>query len=367
MKKLRILLIIGCILIAAIVLLPVIKDLILIPPSQTTKAQLDPQRIKLMQPERMIKSMNLRQGVTLLDLGAGRGLFTFKFSDVVGNNGRIFATDIDPRIINYLDEQINSKGITNVFPVLVQTEDLDPFYLKHTFDVIFTCDVVPLIPNVEDFFHKLVPSLKPETGRLWIMVLKLDPDFHPVEFGDFTQVLNELRSNKGRALFFNRLNPEVKKALRAYKEIRINETLQNLIIEDLNRLLEDSNLWPDLEHQNNDLLSILNPREKTIREYLISEINQKGSFSSIKSLIDPAVRPSLRLLNRLLIQDFLKIDAWENAFSLDKLPWDQWQTLLQGRRNADAILNIDDYQLVKQHYILRYHQVWELKRKIPTK
>lgn len=140
-------------------------------------------------------------------------------------------------------------------------------------------------------------------------------------------------------------------------EIFFLQLASSLQLEDLNRMLNDSTLSREFSP------SIFNPKEKQLREYLVSLLNQEGVFESKNTKMTNTALLNLRLLNRLIIQDLLQTRVWEKAFSLDKLSSDQWEGLLRGRNKMSILLEMPEYELVQKHPVLIYHDVWELKRK----
>jgi len=61
-----------------------------------------------LKPEETIAAMGLQPGMSIVDLGAGTGYFAFRFADVVGETGRVFATDIASGALLYMRAVIDS-------------------------------------------------------------------------------------------------------------------------------------------------------------------------------------------------------------------------------------------------------------------
>jgi len=331
-------------------------------PGQSPEVQLSAERIKFMAPDRVLQAMNLRPGLTVLDIGAGTGLFTFRLAQAVGDAGRVFATDTGSSVLRYLRRQSRRANITNVELVLVREKGLDPFYTQNTFDVILASEVMPLIAEPGVFFQQLRPSLKAGGGRLWIVTLRLDSDFDADEFGDFRAVLDFLRSEGASSLLAGRLSPRVREALAAERGASVSEPLRTLLVEDFNRILNAPALWPELQRWLASHPSFLNAREAQLRQHLGNELAKAGVFAPGARDLDDGARPMLRLLNRLIIQDAFKTKVWERAFSLDNLGWWQRGPLLSWRERTPSLLKTAGYELVCEHKLLLYHRVWEFKR-----
>src|SRR5713101_8237731 len=71
---------------------------------QNAEYQLNSERTRLLSPERVVKLINPSPGSSVLDIGAGYGLFTFPLAKALGESGTVFATDTDPLVVDYLKE-----------------------------------------------------------------------------------------------------------------------------------------------------------------------------------------------------------------------------------------------------------------------
>jgi ubiquinone/menaquinone biosynthesis C-methylase UbiE len=65
-------------------------------------------------PDEVIALLEIREGAQLADVGAGSGYFTFRFAEVVGPSGRIYAVDVDDDMLEYLTGEISERGVENV-------------------------------------------------------------------------------------------------------------------------------------------------------------------------------------------------------------------------------------------------------------
>lgn len=53
--------------------------------------------------DKLIQMMNLKSGNWIADVGAGQGSYTQEFRRIVGKNGKVYTTDIDPNSKEYID------------------------------------------------------------------------------------------------------------------------------------------------------------------------------------------------------------------------------------------------------------------------
>jgi SAM-dependent methyltransferase len=67
---------------------------------------------------------HVRPGMSVADIGAGGGFFTFRFARAVGHRGRVVATEIDPHMIEQLHLERSRQRTWNVFPSLVSRDQV---------------------------------------------------------------------------------------------------------------------------------------------------------------------------------------------------------------------------------------------------
>jgi len=119
-------------------------------------------------PQAVIKSLELRPGTMVADLGAGGGYFTFKLARVVGAGGRVFAADVDPDMNDLIAAQAKKEGVANVETILAKPDD--PLLPATGVDLIFTVNTYHHLENRVDYFSNLRRYLRPG-GRIAIIEL----------------------------------------------------------------------------------------------------------------------------------------------------------------------------------------------------
>src|SRR5262245_41830821 len=63
---------------------------------------------------RLTELLELREGSTVADIGAGSGPLTTRIAQLVGPTGRVFATDVNPKRLEEIREAVAKAGLTNV-------------------------------------------------------------------------------------------------------------------------------------------------------------------------------------------------------------------------------------------------------------
>ncbi|AXC14580.1 hypothetical protein ACPOL_5330 [Acidisarcina polymorpha] len=103
--------------------------------------------------------LGIRHGSTVADLGAGSGWFTVRAAARVGRSGTVYAEDINPAAIQYIDQRLQKEKINNVRTVLGTPDD--PKLPTNSIDALLMLKVYHEIAHPEVLLARLTPSLKP--------------------------------------------------------------------------------------------------------------------------------------------------------------------------------------------------------------
>ncbi len=83
----------------------------------------DPARDAWQKPREVIEALALRPGQVVADIGSGSGYFTLRFAHHVGDQGRVYAVDVDPEMVRDLNRRVRDLGRRNVVTVLADPDD----------------------------------------------------------------------------------------------------------------------------------------------------------------------------------------------------------------------------------------------------
>lgn len=83
----------------------------------------DPSRAEWQKPDEVVAALDLEAGNVVAEIGSGVGTFTKRLSGAVGERGRVFAVDVEPRLLAVLRDRLAEAHVTNVTPVLGFPED----------------------------------------------------------------------------------------------------------------------------------------------------------------------------------------------------------------------------------------------------
>jgi ubiquinone/menaquinone biosynthesis C-methylase UbiE len=126
-------------------------------------AQEAPDRAAWQKPDQVLDALALRPGQVVCDIGAGPGYFALRAAKRVGEKGRVFAVDVEPKILDVLRARIDKAGVRNVTPVLALPAD--PLLPPRSCDLVLIVDAYHHFPDRPRYLGRLAALLAPG-GRL---------------------------------------------------------------------------------------------------------------------------------------------------------------------------------------------------------
>ena len=129
----------------------------------------DPGRLRWQRPARLVQSLGLRPGQTVAEIGAGSGYLVRRVARIVGPRGRVYAVDVEPRMLPILIERLRRGGMDNVTPVLGR--DDDPLLPARSCDLLLVVNTYHHLRGGPRYLRRLRRLLRPG-GRL------VNVDFH---------------------------------------------------------------------------------------------------------------------------------------------------------------------------------------------
>jgi ubiquinone/menaquinone biosynthesis C-methylase UbiE len=116
----------------------------------------------LYRPDRLAEKY-VKPGNRVLDFGCGPGFFTREFARRVGENGQVFAVDLQKEMLGILRGKLEPDGLMpRVTTHQCQPDSISlPADLNGTFDAAFTIFVVHEVPDPAKLFREIALLLKP--------------------------------------------------------------------------------------------------------------------------------------------------------------------------------------------------------------
>ncbi|MDD3982903.1 MAG: methyltransferase domain-containing protein [Candidatus Omnitrophota bacterium] len=307
----------------------------------------------------IIRALKIRPGMKIVDVGAGKGYFSLRMSEAVEADGKIFSTDIDPVALKHLRREIRLKKTDNILPVLVKSEGLDSFYTDHIFDIIFICEVPGLLSaqKNEEYFTDLLPSLRKDTGRLYVIEIKNIPSR--------TETLNKAVSSWDYGSpFFKRLRPENRNFMQKRRKGGLPEKNEREMAEDIKKMARDVSFAKEMLAYLTDggktplfFFDIIHEREIMLIRYLLPRLYKDGAFKKKYAVLPLKNKQQITALNKTLMILLLRL-------GLNDLT----STGNSGRSSLKKISVISmlsrcGYELTKEYTFLPEHYFLEFKRK----
>ena len=116
-------------------------------------------------------AIGVAEGSNVAELGAAGGWFTLQLAERVGPNGRVYAEDIQPAMLEGISRRMQSENLTNVKTVLGTPSDP---HLPPGLDAALISDAFHEMDDPEDpkvvvtLLRNVAQALKPQ-GRLGIV------------------------------------------------------------------------------------------------------------------------------------------------------------------------------------------------------
>lgn len=129
-------------------------------------------------PDQLVKALALSPGDVVCDVGAGNGFYALRIAEVVGPEGRVIATDIQPEMLGLLKERAREAGVDNVTPVL--SEPTDASLPEETCDVVLLVDVYHEFSDPEAMLTGIRASLS-EHGRVALVEYRAEDPTVPMK------------------------------------------------------------------------------------------------------------------------------------------------------------------------------------------
>ncbi|SPE39905.1 Methyltransferase type 11 [Candidatus Sulfopaludibacter sp. SbA3] len=125
-----------------------------------------PERETEEQPDEALKAIGIVKGSTAADIGAGSGYMTLRMAKLVGPAGKVYANDIQPRMLELLQQNLKKQKITNVETVLGEIDD--PKLPAASVDLVLLVDVYHEFSEPQKMLRHIRDALKPD-GRLVLL------------------------------------------------------------------------------------------------------------------------------------------------------------------------------------------------------
>lgn len=120
-------------------------------------------------PQQNIKHLGLSAGMSVADLGAGTGYYSLEAAKLVGQEGEIFAIDIQKDLLDRLSNEIQERGLKNIHVVWGDAENVGGTNIRQDgVDRVIASNVLFQTESKSGFIHEVKRILKPD-GKLMLI------------------------------------------------------------------------------------------------------------------------------------------------------------------------------------------------------
>ena len=242
-----------------------------------------------------LNSLNIAQGMSILDIGAGPGYASFLFAERLQGSGEVYATDIRADFVDHIVREAKRRGLDNLSAAVVSAQGLDDFYTRHRYDLVFLSNVYHCFDARVDYFTKLRGSLKPG-ARLVVILYNQTPLFSEDDFTRFDGLVKRLAQEAPESPFVMNLSVGTRKLLRDPGEAA---ALKSALVEDFNRMLRDPRFYQHFYRDSFFLKDLFSPAERDFANWLLMTLAEDGLLDGSLDLDDDRKLRTLIKLNRL--------------------------------------------------------------------
>jgi SAM-dependent methyltransferase len=113
-----------------------------------------------------------KSGSVVADVGAGSGFMVEEFARRVGPSGKVFAVDINAKMLELIAQRAARDGLKNIQTVLTREDSLD--LPANSVDLVFVCDTYHHFEFPKQSLAGISRALKPG-GELLVVEFKREP------------------------------------------------------------------------------------------------------------------------------------------------------------------------------------------------
>ena len=155
-----------------------VKKLVHFPAPAFTGRFLDSNyRRKIQPPDKLIQRSGIKEGMQVLEIGCGSGAFTTFVARAVGKQGKVYALDIEPKMLKQLENKLaksENRDIENI--ELINRSAYELPFDDNSLDAVYMVGVLQEIPDRDRTLQQSKRVLKPG-GILAVTELFPDPDY----------------------------------------------------------------------------------------------------------------------------------------------------------------------------------------------
>src|SRR5487761_541885 len=125
-------------------------------------------------PKETLVALGLKKGMVVADLGCGYGTFVIAAAQIVGKKGKVYALDIDTRMLHAVTKKAREKHLVNVIPILadISARKKEKAQLVHL-DFVLMANIIHGTKNKVRLLKATADMLRPN-GVIVVMNWKVE-------------------------------------------------------------------------------------------------------------------------------------------------------------------------------------------------
>jgi SAM-dependent methyltransferase len=115
-------------------------------------------RAERLQIDRVMDLLKISPGKAVADIGAGSGWFTVRAARRVSDSGVVYAVDINPEAVRYIEQRAKKEQLTDVKTILSKPDD--PLLPAHSVDAVLMLKTYHEVSHPVTLLKNLRPALR---------------------------------------------------------------------------------------------------------------------------------------------------------------------------------------------------------------
>ncbi len=124
--------------------------------------------------DRLVEALQIKPGETIADIGAGSGYFSWRMARLAGQEGKVFAVEIQQEMLDLLMKNMAKRRVEKIVQPVLGTVS-DPKLPAESCDLMLMVDVYHEFDHPFEMIAAMVRALKPKGRLVFVEFRKEDP------------------------------------------------------------------------------------------------------------------------------------------------------------------------------------------------
>jgi SAM-dependent methyltransferase len=138
-----------------------------------------PERQREERVDKLMNNLNLQDGHTVVDVGAGSGYHSFRMASEIGE-GKVFAVDIQEEMLSEIRRRARASGTNNVIPVKGTASGFELPSNARLADRVLMVDVYHEFSHPVEMMRAVSDAMRPD-GLLYLIEYRMESKWVPIK------------------------------------------------------------------------------------------------------------------------------------------------------------------------------------------